>query len=65
MIAEDAKKRIDEIRSRRSDDASAHPMEDELYHDFIREVSLRKDELGKIARIILKSEKIKFKRWYS
>ena len=65
MTVEDTKKRIVEIRSKRDDSASAHIMEDELFHDFVRDVSLRRDELGKIARIVLKSGKIKFSRWYS
>ena len=65
MTTEDVKGRIKEIRSRRDDPDVAHLMEDRLFHDFVREVSLRQDEVGRIAREVLRSEKIKFSRWYS
>jgi len=56
----DAVKYIDAIKG---DDEAAHSKEDALYHDFIRELSKRKDRVGAFAKEIIKTEKIQFSRW--
>ena len=64
MTIETIKKRIEEIKDVRWDFESAHGMEDRLYTDFIRYVSIAGDkELAEKAHEILKTEHIEFPRY--
>jgi hypothetical protein len=47
----------------RGDDERAHSWEDVLYQEFVKYIAERKDHLGKMAREILKTQKIDFSRW--
>lgn len=65
MTNEEAVKRVNEIKRIKDDDESAHAMEDELYADFIKDISKQNSETGKIAKTILKTKRISFARWYA
>lgn len=64
MTNEYLEKRIQEIEDIKDDDEMAHSAEDSLYEDFIRYVSENgPQELAEKAKIILKTNEIKFSRW--
>ena len=54
---------IAQICEIRGDDERAHSREDLLYQEFVKYIAKRKDYLGKMAREILKTQKIDFARW--
>ena len=55
---------IKQIKNQAGDDEGAHSLEDDLYHNFIEWLSqTRKDDIGIMAKEIIKTEKIDFARW--
>lgn len=63
MNLENIKKRIKKIKNIQDDDEVAHRMEDDLYTNFIKYVSKRRDKIGIMAKEILKTKRIDFARW--
>ena len=66
MKREEIERRVEHVREvaeDRCDDECAHTIEDDLHRDFIKFVAERDDEIGELAREVLKSEDIKFGRW--
>ena len=63
MKVKEAEQRVEEIEDIKTDDESAHSAEDSLRRDFIIHVAKRKDAIGNIARIILRTENMNFARW--
>lgn len=63
MTHDEAKQRVEEIRTLAGDDEAAHAAEDQLYHDFVFFVAMREGPHRAIAAEILKTGKIKFSRW--
>ena len=56
---------VDYIKAVAGDDEAAHSKEDDLYHDFVAFVATRNDDIGHLARIVLKTTDINFSRWYA
>lgn len=66
MIIDEIEKKIQEIKNCTSDPEKAHSLEDDLYHEFIRELSKGVVEYNSIlekAKMILSTEKLEFPRW--
>ena len=61
---EEIKQSVQDIYEMREDDESAHSMEDSLYQEFINHiVETDNGALGDMAREVLKTREIEFKRW--
>ena len=64
MTLDDIKESVEKIRKCKSDDESAHSMEDMLREDFIVYVaSLGDEDLALKALEVLKTNEIEFARW--
>jgi hypothetical protein len=66
MNIADVKHRVLEIERMKGDNESAHFNEDSLYEDFV--IYIAKEgtgELAELAKEILKTQDIKFDRWYA
>lgn len=63
ITIKEAKERVNYIEEIKGDDEAAHSAEDKLYHEFITDISKRKDRIGKIARVILTTDNIHFAHW--
>lgn len=65
MTLEKIKKSIEKIEESSDDPESAHSQEDQLYYDFIKFVSKYdpNHDIAKMAKEVLKTEKIDFTRW--
>ena len=55
--------KIKAIKQEADDDESAHIDEDFLREEFIRYVALHGGTLGRLAKLVLSTEKISFARW--
>ena len=58
-----ANKMVQEIKDSTGDPEQAHSLEDGLRDYFIRLLSLRTDQIGGIAKVILSTNEIDFPRW--
>jgi hypothetical protein len=65
MTLKEIKSRIKYIKSNKRDNESAHASEDQLFFDFIKHVASLDIPLSILAKEVLKTDKIKFERWYS
>lgn len=65
MTKEYIKTMIKEIKiyANDDDDEKAHATEDALRNDFIKQLSERNDDTGKLAKLILSTNDIDFNRW--
>lgn len=63
MLKQEAKERVARIKSMKGDNQNAHIEEDKLYVDFIRDVAKEKSSLGKVAKVVISTQKIDFSRW--
>ncbi|WP_350303597.1 hypothetical protein [Bacillus pumilus] len=64
MTVDDVRKRVEDIRKASFDDEAAHCMESELYSEVLREIAKGVDNPDKLASEALKTEKIRFSRWF-
>ena len=66
MTLEKIKARVKNITKVSGDDEVAHNEEDSLYFDFVKHISeTGNDEQRKMAKAILKTEKLNFSRCYA
>ena len=68
MTIKDIQARLDEIKSHGNEEnyEESHPLEDQLYIDFIEWVaSLKMGDISKKANRILMARRFGFTRWYS
>lgn len=65
MNIQEVRVRLAAIEACKSEYDRPHELEDALMRDFITEVALRDDELGAVAREILRSKEIDFVRYYA
>jgi len=58
------KERIRTIRYYSSDDEMSHSLEDGLYEEFVRHVAKESaGDMQKMAKEVLKTQRLKFARW--
>lgn len=65
MRTKEIEERLKEIEDMKGDPEVAHSKEDQLFLDFIQSVSLRCDDIGKQAKLVLTSKNIEFGRFTS
>lgn len=63
MTTKEIQKRLDLINSLARDPEAAHCEEDGLYYEFIVGLSNENTDLGRKAKLVLETRKIKFPRW--
>jgi len=65
VTKDNIKTRIYDIEkfAKKKDHDAAHEEEDVLYHEFVRFATNDPGQLGQMARLIIKTEKIRFSRW--
>ena len=64
MDIEKIKEKVAYIDSIKNDDEAAHSIEDQLRHDFILYIAnFGPKDLSEMAREILKTEEIDFRKW--
>lgn len=62
----EVRRRVEEIADRADcvgDVETAHLREDDLYHDFVCSLATRRDEIGRLARLVLRTRKLAFPRF--
>lgn len=65
MTVEDVKERVEGIRDRRNDDATAHQAEDQLYLDLLTAISNGEcDDPVACCKLAITVKDIQFARWY-
>ena len=64
MTVNDIKKKVAKINATKSFSEKAHILEDNLYTDFVRHVSVHgTPELSDMAKVVLETKDIRFYRW--
>lgn len=63
LSVSEVRQRVEEIRTSSCDYEHAHGREDDLYHDFIRSLATRHDEIGRLARTVLQTRLLVFERY--
>lgn len=65
MTLEEIRTRVEKIRATRNDDESAHMLEAELYFEFVKFISESDSPYAPLAQEVLRTQAIKFGRWYA
>lgn len=65
MMPADVVARVEEIRANRCFTEDAHGMEDQLYEDVLREIADGNPHAAELAREAIKTQEIRFARWYA